>query len=141
MMELFQIKEGQAKYFELDSRVGLNGSKTCWSFPCVLDEESHKFFVWLGDITIESFTKTTFLNLTNFAESNGAKQMVLIQFRDHVQKSRPPPFIFIYLVSFQKLFKVLDADRVSKRGMQELMGAQKLDEHVEKFALYRLNLQ
>jgi hypothetical protein len=86
MMELFQVKDGQAKYFELDSRVGLNGSKTCWSFPCVLDEETQRFFVWLGDITVDRFTKTTFLNLANFAESNGAKQMVLIQFRDHVQK-------------------------------------------------------
>jgi len=56
--------------------------------------------------------------------------MILIQHRDHSQK-----------VAFQKLFKVLDAERVSKRGMQDLMGAQNLDEHVEKFALYRINLK
>jgi hypothetical protein len=70
------------------------------------------------------------MNLANFAESNGAKQMVLVQFRDHVQK-----------VSFQKLFKVLDADRVSKRGMQELMGTVGLEENIEKYAVYRIELQ
>lgn len=41
---------------------------------------------------------------------------------------------------FQKLFKVLDAHRVSKRGMQEMMGDNKLEEHVEKYALYRIDL-
>ncbi len=43
-------------------------------------------------------------------------------------------------MQFQKLFKVLDAERVSKRGMQELMGEDKLEEHVEKYALYRIML-
>ncbi len=87
MIQLFQIKEG-SKQFELDSKVGLNGSKTCWSFSCVYDQEREKFFVWLGDITIERFTKTTFLNLVNFAERIGAKQLILIQNRDHLQKGR-----------------------------------------------------
>lgn len=129
MIQLFQIKEG-SKQFELDSKVGLNGSKTCWSFSCVYDQEREKFFVWLGDITIERFTKTTFLNLVNFAERIGAKQLILIQNRDHLQK-----------VQFQKLFKVVDADRVSRRGMQELMGDDKLDQKVEKYALYKIQIQ
>jgi hypothetical protein len=140
MSQMFQIKDGQAKHFELDSKVGLNGSQTCWSFPCIYDQERQKFFVWLGDITIERFTKTTFLNLANFAENTGAKQMVLITMRDHAQKSKLTAKI-IRLAQFQKLFKVLDGERVSKRGMQELMGAEKLEEHVEKFALYRIKLQ
>ena len=79
LIKLFQINEGQAKIFELDSKVGLNGSKTYQSFPCVFDQSSEKFFVWLGDITIEKFTKSTFLNLTTCAENAGAKQMILIQ--------------------------------------------------------------
>lgn len=130
MMQLFRIKDGQVKHFELDSRVGLNGAQVCWSFPCVLDEQRQTFFVWLGDITIERFTKTTFLNLTNFAEREGATQIMLIQPRDHVQKAQ-----------FQKLFKVLDAERVSKKGMQDLMGEDKLEQHVEKFALYNISLE
>jgi hypothetical protein len=36
---------------------------------------------------------------------------------------------------------VLDAERVSKRGMQDLMGEDKIDQHVEKFALYRISLE
>lgn len=68
--------------------MGLNGSKSCWSFPCVYDEQTQKFFVWLGDITIDRFTKTTFLNLVNFAEKAGAQQMILVNLRDHAQKSK-----------------------------------------------------
>lgn len=130
MMNLFQVQDGQVKHFELDARAGLNGARTCWSFPCVLDESRQMFFVWLGDVTIERFSKTTFLNLANFAEANSAKRLVLVQFRDHVQK-----------VQFQKLFKVLDAERVSKRGMQELMGNEHLEENVEKYAIYRMDIQ
>lgn len=129
MMQLFQVADGKGKQFELDSRVGLNGSQTCWNFPCLLDTEHKTFFVWLGDISIERFTKTTFLNLTNFAENAGAIKIVLVQFREHLQKSQ-----------FQKLFKVLDAERCSKRGMQELMGSENLQENVEKYALYRISL-
>jgi len=129
MMQLFKMKEGQAKHFELDSKVGLNGQQTCWSFPCMLDASRGTFFVWLGDITIDCFTKTTFLSLTNFAEEKGATKVILVQFRDHVQK-----------VQFQRLFKVLDAERCSKRSMQELMGSDKLEENVETYALYRIAL-
>lgn len=41
---------------------------------------------------------------------------------------------------FQKLFKVLDAHRVSKRGMEELMQADKLNEYIETYAVYRIDL-
>jgi len=37
-------------------------------------------------VTIEKFTKSTFLNLANFAETSGAKQLVLVMLRDHSQK-------------------------------------------------------
>lgn len=46
-----------------------------------------------------------------------------------------------YIDQFQKLFKVLDAHRVSKRGMQDLMGTERIDEYVEKYALYRIDLE
>ena len=82
MMQMFNVKDG--KQFELDARVGLNGSQSSWSFPCILDEASGTFYVWLADITLECFTKTTFLSLTNFAEAQGAEKVVLVQFRDHV---------------------------------------------------------
>jgi len=36
---------------------------------------------------------------------------------------------------------VLDAERVSKRGMQELMGEERFEENLETLALYRIDLQ
>jgi len=48
-----------------------------------METESKKFFVWLGDITIDKFTKTTFLNIVQFAETAGASSLVIVQNRDH----------------------------------------------------------
>lgn len=59
--------------FELDSKTGLHGTLNHWSYPCVMDEEKHIFFVWLGETPLEKFTKTSFLNIVNFAEKAGAK--------------------------------------------------------------------
>lgn len=69
------------------------------------------------------------MNIVTYAESNGAKNLVLIQTRDHSQKDE-----------FRKLFKVLDAKRVNKKGMNEMMTTQRLDEWVEKYALYKIDL-
>jgi hypothetical protein len=52
----------------------------------VYDDSTEKFFVWMGDVTIDKFTKTTFLNLVNFAQNLGATNMVLIMNREHTQK-------------------------------------------------------
>jgi hypothetical protein len=130
MMQLFKCKEGQAKYFDIESKVGLQGSQTCWSYPCIQDAAREKFFVWMGDVPLDRFTKTTFLNLVNFAENAGAKQMILTINREHNQKDK-----------FQRLFKVLDAERVSKRGMKELMGEDGLEENALKYALYKIALE
>jgi len=65
---------------------GLNGSKLHSSFPCLFVEESGHFIVWLGDVTIDKFTKSTFLTIAEFAENQGASQLVFVQLRDHTQK-------------------------------------------------------
>jgi hypothetical protein len=41
---------------------------------------------------------------------------------------------------FKRLFMVLDAIRVSKKKMGEMMGTDKLQEYIEKFALYSIEL-
>ena len=84
----------------------------------------------MGDVTIDRFTKTTFLNLVSFAENQGAKQMILLCNREHPQKDQ-----------FQRLYKVLDAERVSKRGMKELMGEEGLEENALKYAVYKIALE
>jgi len=83
---VIKVKEGRFRVYELDSRVGLNGSKSLETFDCLMETESKRFFVWLGDISIDKFTKTTFLNMVDFAEKAGASSMVIVQNRDHVQK-------------------------------------------------------
>lgn len=85
---MFKVSEGKFKLFDIDSRAGLNGSQTHWSYPCMQDEESSRFFIWLGDVSIDKFTKTTFLNLVSFAEKAGSSNMILVMDRDHPQKGK-----------------------------------------------------
>lgn len=86
--------------FDLDSRVGLNGSQSNWSFSTLFDETNKRFYVWLGDVTLDKFTKTTFLNIVNFAEKTGATQVILVLFRDHSQKGKK--FISVFINTFYR---------------------------------------
>jgi hypothetical protein len=86
--QLFKVSEEKVKLFDLNSRIGLNGSKSHCNFSCMQDEETKRFIVWIGDISIEKFTKTTFMNLVNFAEKSGCTKMILVQNRDHSQKGK-----------------------------------------------------
>lgn len=86
MQHLFRVKDEHTKMFDLDSRVGLNGSQSNWAFSAVLDDASKRFYIWLGDAGIDKITKSTFLNMVNFAEKQSAKQVVLVMYRDHPQK-------------------------------------------------------
>ena len=88
LTNIIKVREGRFRMFELDSRVGLNGSQSFVSFDCLMETESKRFFVWLGDITIDKFTKTVFLNIVQFAENAGASSMVIVQNRDHAQKGK-----------------------------------------------------
>jgi len=137
LLEMF--KNTSAKQINIDSKVGLNGGQTNWSFPCMNDEASKRFYVWLGDLNIDKFTKSTLLNLVDFAEKAGCNKLFLVMDRDHPQKGKRI-LLTRGLDQFQKVFKVVDAQRVSKRGMEELMTAEKLQEWIENYAVYRLEL-
>jgi len=52
------------------------------------DDATKIFYIWLGDLSIEKFTKTIYMNLVNFAEKAGSSKMILIQDRDHRQKGK-----------------------------------------------------
>ena len=67
LQHLFRVSNDDMEQFELDSKMGLNGSLDYWSFPCLLDKPSKRFYVWFGETTIDKFTKTTFLNIVSFA--------------------------------------------------------------------------
>lgn len=77
-MKMVKANEENLKLFEFDARVGLNGAHCQWNFPCLYNEENKTFFIWLGDVTIDKFTKTTFMNLVDFAEKTGASNMILV---------------------------------------------------------------
>lgn len=78
LQQLFKIESDKCKLFEVDSRIGLNGSSTLWSFPCLQDDVREHLIVWLGDINIDKFTKTTFMNLVNFGEKANCKKMIFV---------------------------------------------------------------
>jgi len=84
MLKMINVRDERFKLFELDSRVGLNAAHCLESFPCLYDETHSRFFVYLGDITIDKFTKTTFMNIASFSEKTGASSLIFIQNRDHV---------------------------------------------------------
>jgi len=51
-----------------------------------METESKRFFLCLGDISMDKFTKSTFLNIVAFAEKAGASSLVVVLNRDHAQK-------------------------------------------------------
>jgi len=67
-MKMIKLNDDKFKLMDFDAKVGLNASVLHHNYPCLLDEDKKKFFVWLGDITIDKFNKSTFMNLANFAE-------------------------------------------------------------------------
>ena len=62
--------------------------------------------MWLGDVTIDRFTKTTFLNLVNFGQNLGSTSMVLIMNREHTQKGKVR-FVSYKLVFNAKFFRLI----------------------------------
>jgi len=86
-MKFIKVADGKFSLFEFESKSGLNGSLTVWRFPCILDEENKRFFVWIGEVTMDKFTKSTFMNLVLFAEKHSAEKIMLVQVRNHPQKT------------------------------------------------------
>jgi len=50
--------------------------------------------------------------------------------REHSQKDK-----------FKRLFQAIGAKRVSKRGMLDIMGRDKIEENIRRYAIYRFNLE
>ena len=81
-------------------------------FACIFEPESLKFFVWLGDTDFSLFTKSTFMNLSNFAEAQGARTISFVIYHQHRQKTQ-----------YASMFKVIDAVRLSTDAVKDLVGA------------------
>lgn len=71
------------RHFVFDACAGLSGSETLSQYPCIFEPQNARFFVWLGDTDLALFTKSTFMNLSNFAESAGARTVIFLIFHAH----------------------------------------------------------
>lgn len=97
--------------FLFDACAGLSGTETLNQYPCIFEAESKRFFVWLGDTDLSLFTKSTFMNLSNFAESSGANSICFLVFHAHRQKTQ-----------YKSLFRVIDARRLRTQALQDIIG-------------------
>lgn len=95
----------------IESVHGLTGKDTLRAYPCVLDEQGTRvFYIWLGDAQFYTFTKHTFLNLCDFAESHGAVRMVFLLDQDHEETKE-----------YHRMFSVIDAVRMSNDSVKVLV--------------------
>ena len=54
--------------FVFDVCGGLVGSDVVHQYACAYDRISKNFYIWLGSSSFGSFSKSSFMNLTDFAE-------------------------------------------------------------------------
>jgi len=97
-----------------------------------MDYASGKFYVWLADTNFALFTKSTFMNLCNFAENHGAQKVLLLLDAQHVQKKQ-----------YKSMFQVIDAHKLGSNQVklliegQDRLAAKAL---LEKTSFYELEL-
>lgn len=94
----------------MDSCAGLIGSETLCQFPCLLDEETNSFYVQLGDTDFALFTKSTFMNLCNFAEGKGASKVLFTVDSQHRQ-----------IKQYKSMFQVIDAHKLRSNSLKKLI--------------------
>ena len=105
-------QESTRKYL-FDACAGLSGVETLHQYACVYEADSRRFFVWLGDLEFSLFTKSTFMNLSNFAEGVGAQTITFCIYHQHRQKAQ-----------YRSMFGVIDANRLGTDAVKDLVGAQ-----------------
>lgn len=101
-------------------RGGLSGRQTLANYKCVLVEAT--FYTQLGKTNFELFDKSTFMNLTDFAESKGATTIVLALESSHPQ-----------LALYKRMFKVIGA-------LATKFCAKMMRENAEEFTFFELEL-
>jgi hypothetical protein len=84
LLKLLKVSPGFYKLSEFDCRIGLNASQIHATYPCLLDQQNKIFYIFMGDIPIEKFSKSTLMNLANYAEKNGASSAIFVQNRNHL---------------------------------------------------------
>ena len=111
MTSLMPNLPATCRHYVFDACAGLSGSETLNEYPCILDPQNARFYVWLGDTDLALFTKSTFMNLSNFAESAGARTVIFLIFHAHRQMNQ-----------YKNLFRVIDAHRLRTDAFRDLIG-------------------
>ena len=113
----------QQHVFDIESKAGLSGYDTMASFECLLAEET--FYVQLGVTPFALFDKSTYLNLLDFAESQSAKQCVLLLAREHPERRE-----------YERTFRVIEAIRVKATSLP----VRQDDARVTSLCFYKVTL-
>lgn len=78
------------------------------SIPCVISADQTKFMVFVNELDVKQFSKSTLLNLVSTAEqvSPACQQLVLVVSRkeEHAENYK----------AFKRLFDVIEAQRMTK---------------------------
>lgn len=107
------VARRMTRKFLFDVQAGLSGTDTLHQFPCLHDLSNGRFYVWLGDTDFALFTKSAFMNLSNFAEGQlGAKTVIFLVYHEHRQKTQ-----------YRNMFRVVDAKRLHTEAVMDHIGA------------------
>lgn len=88
MISKLGLKAGNVRTFVVDACAGLIGDETIHQYPCVL-HKAETLLVWLDETDISVFSKSTFMNLCNFAEDKlGASKVTFVIAAEHPQKKQ-----------------------------------------------------
>lgn len=96
------------KTFVITSEGGLLGTDVLAKFPCAHNLDKSVFCVLIDKTEFVYFTKSTLLNLCNFAEEQGARELVFIVDRKHPERSK-----------YRSTMKMVDARSL---GTKEILG-------------------
>lgn len=91
-----------------------------------MDFASDRFYVWLADTDIALFTKSTFMNLCDFAEKHGALKVLILIDANHAQKKQ-----------YKSMFQVIDACKLGSNQVKMLIENQ--DRLAAKAVLQKTN--
>lgn len=107
----FTFYSGSTNYdkFTIESVGGLLGTDKLAEFPCVHDCAAKKFYVQIGKTDYAFFTKSTLLNLCDFAEKENAQQIVFILDRQNGNASK-----------YKSTLRMVDAEKLGKIDITEL---------------------
>ena len=132
MIDLLNLEEDSCRYHLIDVCDGLSGREIDHHLPCA-HYKDQRLLVWLADTDLAIFTKSTFMNLCDFAENElKVASVVFLLAANHRQKSQ-----------YKQMFRVIDVEKMSSTqvmNMLELKDKDALKEMKTVSSFYELNL-